>query len=81
MLAMLKRLFGSTDSRKASAGPARRRSATGEILSRSREPVPASGASAKRQALGSADGGDFDPYNTGKFDRAASWERVRHSHR
>jgi hypothetical protein len=25
--------------------------------------------------------GDFNPYNTGKFDRSASWERISKSQR
>lgn len=30
---------------------------------------------------GSAANADFNPYNTGKFDRSASWERISKSQR
>jgi len=28
-----------------------------------------------------ADDNDFNPYNTGKFDRSASWERISKNQR
>lgn len=34
----------------------------------------------KPQAAAKADG-DFNPYNTGKFDRSASWERISKNQR
>lgn len=78
MLAMLRRLFGGTRSR-AAATP-RRRSVTGDVLTRARQTAPTE-TRGQRDAPTAGTGDDFDPYNTGKFDRAASWERVRHSHR
>lgn len=80
MLAMLKRLFGGSRHRTEAAAP-RRRSATGDVLARTRQPAPPDSRGGHRPAGGNAEADDFDPYNTGKFDRAASWERVRHSHR
>lgn len=80
MLAMLKRLFGGSRHRTETA-KSRRRSATGDVLARTRNPAPPDSRSPRKPAGGDAGTDDFDPYNTGKFDRAASWERVRHSHR
>lgn len=74
MFGLVRRLFGkSRTKRSVSTAYPRSRSATGDVLAQKRIPVAKSGAAAH--------GADFDPYNTGKFDRAASWERVSHSHR
>ena len=54
-------------------GPAR--SATAHLLSKR----PASGAQKVPKAAGSQ--ADFNPYNTGKFDRSASWERISKNQR
>lgn len=78
MLGFVKRLFGK---RKSSAAPVRAahskpRSVTADLLAQGRR--EAAGQTAAKRT---AENVEFDPYNTGKFDRAASWERVRHSHR
>lgn len=74
MIRFIKRLLGSAEPAGRARGP-RKRSATADVLAngpRPAEPGPRGPAS---------DGSDFDPYNTGRFDRGASWERVRRSHR
>jgi len=72
---MLSRLFGwfrkSPGSNKArNKKPARAGSATAHLYEKNappdRKPRPAAGNP----------GGGFDPYDTGKFDRSASWERI-----
>jgi hypothetical protein len=50
------------------AGPMR--SATSHLLAKR---PPASPQKSPKAATGQA---DFNPYNTGKFDRSASWERI-----
>ena len=55
--------------------PRRPSSATAHLFAKT-EPKP----SAKPKASVPADG-DFNPYNTGKFDRSASWERISKSQR
>lgn len=73
MLGLVRRLFGkSRTKRSVSTAYPRTRSATGDVLAQKRVPVVKNGAHGEA---------GFDPYNTGKFDRAASWERVSHSHR
>jgi len=52
------------------ARPLRPSAATSDILARRTAPAQAP-ARARR-----TDGVAFDPYNTGTFDRSASWERV-----
>lgn len=79
MLGILKRLFGGSKDKRAARPAGRthpyRRSATGHVLAQGRRQGEGSNAKASAAEAG------FDPYNTGKFDRAASWERVRHSQR
>lgn len=84
MIGFIRRLFGRSVKNNEASAPAARaaharpRSATGEVLAQARR----TGASGKASKTNGASGEQsFDPYNTGKFDRAASWERVRHSHR
>jgi len=50
--------------------PAATRTATSHLLAR--RPPPAAQKSPKAVAAEN----DFNPYNTGKFDRSASWERI-----
>lgn len=71
MLKVLRRLFGggpSSGSARATR-TARRSSATGRLAKRS-------GPLAEKSPSRAAGEVDFDPYNTGVFDRSASWERV-----
>jgi|GEM_PF-6535760 hypothetical protein len=49
--------------------PVRPTAATSDVLARRTSPIPPS-----RGKTGT--GVEFDPYNTGAFDRAASWERI-----
>ena len=56
------------------AQSAKPRSATGHLYQKKR--VPAQSKNGKPAA---AD--DFNPYNTGKFDRSASWEKISKSQR
>jgi len=67
MLKLLRRLVSAGGQRPVR--PARPTAATSDILSRRTTPVP------PRTRPG-ADGVEFDPYNTGAFDRGASWERI-----
>lgn len=69
----------------------RPRSATAQVLANApRKPAPSSkpATKAKAKAAPSAlnlddepDEPHFDPYNTGKFDRSASWERISKNQR
>ena len=54
--------------------PPQRRSATGHLYQKK---------PAANQSKGRATGidNDFSPYNTGQFDRSASWERISKSQR
>lgn len=84
MLGWVKGLFGrSNNDGSERAAHSRPRSATGTVLAQGRRPDAAAGSGSQERvpAQGDAGSAEFDPYNTGKFDRAASWERVRHSHR
>lgn len=78
MIAFLKRLFGA-----ASDGTRRgatRRSVTADVLANG----PRTPAKSKPRATASSAGApddSFDPYNTGRFDRSASWERISRSQR
>jgi hypothetical protein len=73
---MLSRLFswlGWGPARTPPSGPTRPkrpRSATGHLF----EKRPG-GTDSRPNAAPSAEG-DFNPYNTGKFDRSASWDRI-----
>ncbi len=78
MLSRLLRLIGlrsAPASGPASRRPARPRSATAHLFDK-RAPQ----AKPKPQPGSRADG-DFNPYNTGKFDRSASWERISKNQR
>lgn len=68
MLKLLRRLMSAGPDR----APRSRRptAATTDILSGRTTPVAPSRSSSR------ADGVEFDPYNTGAFDRSSSWERV-----
>lgn len=55
--------------------PAPMRSATSHVLAK--RPPPAAQKSPKAAASQT----DFNPYNTGKFDRSASWERISKNQR
>lgn len=57
------------------AGTPRARSATAHLFEK-RE-APPQHKSAARPAADN----DFNPYNTGKFDRSASWERISKNQR
>jgi hypothetical protein len=86
MIGLIKRLLGRPIEKNASATAARAahsrpRSATGAVLAQGRRPGAPGTAPQPEAAKGKGGESEFDPYNTGKFDRAASWERVRHSHR
>jgi hypothetical protein len=79
MLEMIKRWLGrSASTAPTAAANARQRSfpasATGQVLS--------NGQKNKAKAAGAAKPDQsFDPYNTGKFDRSASWERMSNNRR
>jgi hypothetical protein len=66
MLRLLRRLLATGDGHS----PARpiRGSVTADVLAKRPRARPASPAMPPAQ--------EFDPYNTGVFDRSASWERV-----
>lgn len=70
MLKLLRKLMSAN---KGPARPTHRSkrpaSATSDILARRTVPSPS-------QSRKAADGLEFDPYNTGAFDRASSWERI-----
>jgi hypothetical protein len=66
MLKLLRRLVGSDAPGETAKRPG---SATAEVLARRH----AAAAGSERTAPEPL---DFDPYNTGAFDRAASWERI-----
>jgi hypothetical protein len=57
----------------------RPRAATAQVLA-AKSRKPSTSPRVPRQAPASDDGEplepDFNPYNTGKFDRSASWERI-----
>lgn len=83
MLGWVKRLFRRSNTNGSKrAAQSRPRSATGALLTQSCRPnATTTGASQTPAGSQRAGSTEFDPYNTGKFDRAASWERVRNSHR
>lgn len=65
MLKLLRRLVSHRGAKRGRA--IRPTAATSKVLARRAAPARAREAS---------DGIAFDPYNTGVFDRSASWERV-----
>jgi len=78
---MLSRILGwlGFKSREAPIKPSRRSprpgSATAHLFEkRQTQPPPKPGS-------GAGKAGGFDPYNTGKFDRSASWERISKTQR
>lgn len=78
MLETIKRWLGrSASSAPSAAANAKQRSfpasATGQVL--------ANGQKKAKAAAGSTPNENFDPYNTGKFDRSASWERISNTQR
>jgi hypothetical protein len=78
MLSRLLSWLGFGDHRspkQAVVRPARPRSATAHLFDRRT-------LDATRKPGGNVDAaGDFNPYNTGKFDRSASWERISKNQR
>ena len=78
---MLTRLLNwlGRESRRSPAEPTRRpaqpRSATSHLFAKR----PPAGPQKAPKAASSQS--DFNPYNTGKFDRSASWERISKNQR
>ena len=62
------------DSQGGAVRAPQRRSATGHLYQK--KPV----AAAPKSQMSKAND-DFNPYNTGKFDRSASWEKISKSQR
>jgi hypothetical protein len=54
--------------------PRQRRSATGHLYQKKSTPPPQKSRSAQPD-------NDFNPYNTGKFDRSASWDKISKTQR
>jgi hypothetical protein len=80
MLNSIKRWLGleATESQTGTGAgnPRRPTSATAHVLTH--------GPRARNKKTATEDStaaGEFDPYNTGKFDRSASWERISRSQR
>lgn len=73
---LLKWLGWESNSTRSSGRPRspRPRSATAHLFEK--KPINAD----KKSPAADLDG-DFNPYNTGKFDRSASWERISKSQR
>ena len=57
--------------------PGRPRSATAHLFDKS----PADGRRPNPPSSRPPSDNDFNPYNTGKFDRSASWERISKNQR
>jgi hypothetical protein len=79
MLARILRWLGwetQRDDPRSSRPPprGRARSATAHLFSKDQTPEAAQKSKLPAE-------GDFNPYNTGKFDRSASWERISKSQR
>ena len=76
MLSRLIRLIGlKPEPSSAPGAPSRPSSATAHLF----EKRPAQPAERQRPNVETE--GDFNPYNTGKFDRSASWERISKNQR
>lgn len=80
---MLSRLLGwlGLERKRPAPGPrrpaaVRPRSATAHLFEK-RPPAESKSAQARRAPADN----DFNPYNTGKFDRSASWERISKTQR
>ena len=76
MLSRILNWFGKkSDPQSPKAGnrktPARPGSATAHLFDKQRTSFTGENSSTEEQ-----DGGGFNPYDTGKFDRGASWERI-----
>lgn len=77
MIRRMLKWFGWESDSKRSSGSMRSprpRSATAHLFEK--KPIQ----SAQKSQSVDVDG-DFNPYNTGKFDRSASWERISKSQR
>jgi hypothetical protein len=97
MLKMLKRWLGWEESSEfyaseSETGRGRPPSATAHLFSKTphAQPLgsgrraiqpPKPGAKVKAKPKPKAPSPEFDPYNTGKFDRSASWERISKTQR
>jgi hypothetical protein len=77
MIRRILKWFGWESDSKRSSG-SRRASGRGSATAHLFEKKPVNPAP-KSQSV-EVDG-DFNPYNTGKFDRSASWERISKSQR
>jgi hypothetical protein len=79
MLSRILGLFGwrsrQTPAKPSSSAP-RHTSATAHLFEKRTAPPRRSESQGKDDAEG-----DFNPYNTGKFDRSASWERISKTQR
>lgn len=69
MLKLLRKLIGADSGTDGTAERSKPRSATSEVLSKG---VRLQGQPASKAAPAQ----EFDPYNTGAFDRGSSWERI-----
>ena len=81
MLSRIRRWLGwesaeDLDLRPQHSRPRRPSSATAHLFAKSARKPP----KPKPKTVAAADG-DFNPYNTGKFDRSASWERISKTQR
>jgi len=74
MMARFLRWLGLTSSPARRPAPRKVTSATAHLFDKK----PAA-AQPKRRLVSRED--DFNPYNTGKFDRHASWEKIGKKHR
>jgi hypothetical protein len=87
MLARLLSLLGwrtARSSRPAHQPPRRTASATAHLFAKNQGPVTKDAVAQPRGAKPAPGKGkisDFNPYNTGKFDRSASWERISKNQR
>jgi hypothetical protein len=79
MFGLLRKLLGDSG-RGAGNGHGARRSVTADVLAHGVR-VPPKTKTQSAAAAGGATDASFDPYNTGKFDRSASWERISRTHR
>lgn len=68
MLKLLRKLIGADSGTGRTPESAKPRSATSEVLTKGVRLQGASKSAAQAQ--------EFDPYNTGAFDRGSSWERI-----
>lgn len=81
MFSRILRLFGLKPAKATKPGPRRAvrpRSATAHLFEKRPTQSPQTPAKLKS---GPAADNDFNPYNTGKFDRSASWEHISKNQR